>query len=112
MDILNAVNDLNKTQVYTPNVEHNIHTHSSQEVPEDKEKLKKILQESVEDLNQALVPLNTKVEFRFDPEVDGLQVKIIDTHTNEVIREFPPKDVIKLRDKVKEVVGLLFDQKG
>jgi len=31
---------------------------------------------------------------------------------HEVIRESPPKDAIKLMEKMRELVGMLFDKKG
>jgi flagellar protein FlaG len=78
----------------------------------DKKELKKELQKIVEELNKALNPLNSSLKFKFNDKIDFLTVKVVDTKTNETIREFPPKEALKLMEKMREIVGMLFDKKG
>jgi len=78
----------------------------------DKKELKKELQKIVEELNKALNPLNTTLKFKFNDKIDFLTVKVVDTKTNETIREFPPKEALRLMEKMREIVGILFDKKG
>jgi flagellar protein FlaG len=78
----------------------------------DKNKLKKELQKIVEELNRALNPLNTTLKFKFNDKVDELTVSVIDMKSNKVIREYPPKEALELMEKMREIVGLLFDKKG
>lgn len=78
----------------------------------DKKELKKELQKIVEELNKALNPLNTSLKFEFNDKIDFLTVKVVDTKTNETIREFPPKEALRLMEKMREIVGMLFDKKG
>ena len=77
-----------------------------------KEEIKKELQKITEELNKAMNPLNTDIKFHFDDKIDELTVKVIDKKNNEVIREFPPKEALKLMEKMRELVGMLFDKKG
>ena len=77
-----------------------------------KEELKKKLQQIVEDLNKSLNPLNDSLKFKFDDKADILTVKVIDTKSDKVIREFPPKEALRLMEKMREIVGMLFDKKG
>jgi flagellar protein FlaG len=79
---------------------------------QDKNKLKKELQKLTEELNKALNPLNTTLKFHFNDKIDELMVKVVDTKDNRVIREYPPKEALELMEKMREVVGLLFDKKG
>jgi flagellar protein FlaG len=78
----------------------------------NKKELKKELQKLVEELNKALNPLNTSLKFEFNDKIDSLIVKVVDTKTNETIREFPPKEALRLMEKMREIVGMLFDKKG
>jgi flagellar protein FlaG len=84
----------------------------SQNEKVDKKELKKELQKVIEELNKALNPLNTSLKFKFNDKIDFLSVKVVDTKTNETIREFPPKEALKLMEKMREIVGMLFDKKG
>ncbi|GAX87220.1 flagellar protein FlaG [Lebetimonas natsushimae] len=78
----------------------------------EKKELKKELQKVVEELNKALNPLNTSLKFKFNDKIDFLTVQVVDTKTNETIREFPPKEALRLMEKMREIVGMLFDKKG
>ena len=79
---------------------------------QDKEKLKKELERITEELNRALNPLNTTLKFKFNDKVEELVVKVVDTRDNKVIREYPPKEALELMQKMRELIGLLFDKKG
>jgi flagellar protein FlaG len=78
----------------------------------DKEHLKKELQKLVEELNKAINPLNTSLKFKFNDKIDFLTVEVVDTKKNDVIRKFPSDEALRLMEKMKEVVGILFDKKG
>ncbi len=79
---------------------------------QDKDKLKKELQKLTQELNKALNPLSTSLKFHFNDKVDELMVRVVDTKNDKVIREYPPKEALALMEKMREVVGLLFDKKG
>ena len=64
---------------------------------------------AVSDLNEALDSLNVKREFKVDDSTNEVVVKIIDKDDQQVIKQIPTEDAIKLSKNVKEMVGLLFD---
>jgi len=78
----------------------------------DKQKLKQELQKITEELNKALNPLNTTLKFKFNDKIEELTVEVVDTKKNEVIRKFPSDEAVRLMEKMREIVGLLFDKKG
>jgi len=124
MDIFSSIkNDMQKVQNYDSLNQHSnvkktndINVQNKELKDQDekvqKEELKKKLQQIVEDLNKSLNPLNDSLKFKFDDKVDILTVKVIDTKSDKVIREFPPKEALRLMEKMREVVGMLFDKKG
>ncbi len=77
-----------------------------------KEEIKAELQKIVKELNEAMNPLNTDLEFKYNSKVDELMVLVIDKKNDKVIREFPPKEALRLMEKMRELVGMLFDKKG
>jgi len=124
MDIFSSIkNDMQKVQNYDSLNQNNSIKKSNdinvqnkelkdQDEKVQKEELKKKLQQIVEDLNKSLNPLNDSLKFKFDDKVDILTVKVVDTKSDKVIREFPPKEALRLMEKMREVVGMLFDKKG
>ena len=116
-NLSNVTNAKHSDNVST-NITHKTLTEKSNEIQKvdldkkTKEEIKKELQRITEELNRAMNPLNTDIKFHFNDKVDELVVKVIDKKNNEVIREFPPKEALKLMEKMKELVGMLFDKKG
>ncbi len=52
-----------------------------------------------------------ELRFSVNKELGQVVVKVIDSHTDKVIKEIPPEDIIRLHSRMKEVIGLLFDKK-
>ena len=77
-----------------------------------KEEIKKELQKIIEELNKAMNPLNQDLKFQFNDKVDELIVQVVDKKNDLVVREFPPKEALHLMERMRELVGLLFDKKG
>lgn len=64
----------------------------------------------VEEMNRNMSPLSTKIRFGFNETINGLFVNVMDADTNSVIRQIPSEEAITLTDKMREVVGMLFDK--
>jgi len=62
--------------------------------------------------NSQLKFRGTKCEFKYYEDVNRVAIKVLDQETNEVIREIPPEETIKLIQKLWEYAGLLYDEKG
>lgn len=69
------------------------------------------LQEAIEDVQAAVDVFNRSLDFSVDEASGRFLVKVIDTSTEEVIREIPPEKVLRIAARMKELVGLLFDKK-
>lgn len=70
------------------------------------------LQDLVDNMNKSLDPFNTSLKFGFNDKSDTYFVSVIDTQTNDIIRKFPTEEAMQLQKKMKELVGMIFDQKG
>lgn len=51
-----------------------------------------------------------KLSFQVNKELDEVIVKVIDSNTDKVIREIPSAEIQKLQIRIKEALGLLFDE--
>lgn len=63
-------------------------------------------------LNKFMSNINCDLEFKYYEKIDQLSVKLVDQKTNEVIKEFPPEDIMKAMIKTKEWIGVLLDKKA
>ena len=78
----------------------------------DEKEIKKKLQEITDQLNKEMDTLNTTIRFGFDDKTDEMYVSVVDTKDNRVIRQIPSEEAMRLVAKMRELVGMLFDEKG
>ena len=65
----------------------------------------------VEELNNAMAPMNTNLRFGVDND-DIFYVSVIESETSKMIRRFPAEKAAEFLPKMQEVTGILFDSKG
>lgn len=68
------------------------------------------IEKMVKEANDMMKQLNNHLEFSVDDKTKDLVVKIVATDTKRVIREIPPEEVLHLRQKLRELSGLIFDE--
>jgi flagellar protein FlaG len=78
--------------------------------PSDAVPKKQELDKSLEILREAFTLFNRRLKFSVNEEIDRVVVKVIDGTTDKVIKEIPPEEIQKLVARIKETIGILFDQ--
>jgi len=63
------------------------------------------------DIQDKLDQMGSSLGFAIDKKYDALVAEISNRDTGEVIRQIPSDEVLALREKLKEVVGMFFDEK-
>ncbi len=69
------------------------------------------IQEVTDEIKSYLSDLNISLNFKVDDKTNNLVVQVLDDN-GELIRQLPPEDVLKLREKLKELRGVLFEGKA
>ena len=72
----------------------------------------KMLKDAVERVNKVLSPDNRRFEITIHEKTKDVLVKVVDTQTNETIKEIPPKKIIDLVVNLCEMAGIIYDAKG
>jgi flagellar protein FlaG len=65
----------------------------------------------VEEIQLRMEQMGTNLQFTVDREAEDLVVKVTNKVSGKLIRQIPSEDVLKLRMKLEELSGLLFDEK-
>jgi flagellar protein FlaG len=63
------------------------------------------------DLERISLTFNKKLQFVVDHRSNEITVKVIDRETDKVIKELPPEELQRLHSKLRETIGLLFDER-
>lgn len=78
---------------------------NEQQLPADKAK------QLTASMNTFLESANTQLRFKFHEKLNEYYVTIVDSKTDEVIREIPSKKLLDIHAAMREFVGLLVDRK-
>ncbi|MDE5899549.1 MAG: flagellar protein FlaG [Treponemataceae bacterium] len=54
--------------------------------------------------------MGRKLRFNVNNELGSIVVKIIDPNTEQVIKEIPSEDIQKLKIRIRQTIGVLFDE--
>ena len=81
-------------------------TDSSKERPTEKQ-----IKDAITQINNKIKERRTRCEFTYNEESNRISIKMIDEATDEVIKEIPPEDTIKMANKLWEMAGMLIDER-
>lgn len=65
----------------------------------------------IETTNERLEIYNSRLEFSIHEKTKDIMIKVINTQTDEVIREIPPQKILDMVANMLEQAGLLVDEK-
>ena len=66
---------------------------------------------AIEKANKAIEGSNRKFEFSIHEGTKEIMVKVLDSETNEVVREIPPEKILDLVAKMWEMAGIVVDER-
>ncbi|GAB1481607.1 hypothetical protein MASR2M78_04220 [Treponema sp.] len=69
------------------------------------------LERTTGELERISLAFNKKLRFVVKEDLDEVIVKVIDPETDKVIKELPPEELQRLHLKIKEMIGILFDER-
>ncbi len=79
---------------------------------QNNKEIQKKLSDTVKKLNDQMSSLNIDVKFGFNDKIDTMFVDVTEKSTGQLIRTIPSKETMQLAEKMKEVIGMIFDKKG
>jgi flagellar protein FlaG len=66
----------------------------------------------VQELNKAMQIVNTSLSFSVDQNTKQTVVKVTDVNTKEVIRQIPSEEMLRVSQRIAELLGVLYDHAG
>ena len=68
------------------------------------------VQDTVSKLQNITNVIGRKIGFKVNEELGEVVVKVIDPSTDKVIKEIPSAEIQQLQVRIKQTIGLLFDE--
>lgn len=66
----------------------------------------------IAELGEVSAAFDKRLSFRLNEKLGQVVVKVIDTQTDKVIREIPPAELQHVHERIREVMGILFDERA
>lgn len=79
--------------------------------PEPSEIGQRETEQVVDGINAFLRSGDSHIQFALHEKSNRLMVEVINNKTQEVVRTFPPKELLDLAAKIDEMVGTIIDRK-
>ncbi|HNV70725.1 MAG TPA: flagellar protein FlaG [Candidatus Ozemobacteraceae bacterium] len=70
------------------------------------------LKDAVDKMSQTAQIFDRSLKFQIHEETNTMMVAVVDTNTNKVIREIPPKEILDMFARMQDYLGLIFDKKA
>jgi len=70
-----------------------------------------VVDDTVSRLNEAVQSIERDLKFRIDESSGDTIITVLDTKTEEVIRQIPTEDVLAVRENIETLKGILFSAK-
>ncbi|TYQ16859.1 UNVERIFIED_CONTAM: flagellar protein FlaG [Acetivibrio alkalicellulosi] len=67
--------------------------------------------DAIEKANKVMTGAQMQLEFSIHEKTKEIMVKVINTSTNEVVREIPSEKILDMVAKMYEIVGIIVDER-
>jgi flagellar protein FlaG len=67
------------------------------------------MKEAVKELNAVMQQMGTSLTFSIDSATKKTVVKVLNTETQEVVRQIPSEEMLRMSQRITELLGVLFD---
>ena len=69
------------------------------------------IKKAVDDINKSVIGNDSEAIFGIHDKTNRVTIKIVDTKSKEVIREYPPEKTLEMIATVWEMAGIMVDEK-
>jgi len=83
-----------------------------EEKPKKEEPSTESVNSAVIDMNNLVEKFSTKIGFSVDAEKKQMTIIVTDKETGKVIRQIPAEELMDLNQKLEEIAGIIFDERG
>jgi len=76
----------------------------------DDEKVKEIAKEAVDFFNKFVKKVQVDLKFSINETTNEVVIKIFEKGTDKMIRQIPPEAIIHLKERINDLLGIIYDE--
>ena len=88
-----------------------INSQAQKQTPSEPDLSAKEAKDITDNMNKFLESVDTQLRFKMHDELHEYYVTIVDSKTDEVVREIPSKKLMDMHAEMKKFLGILIDRK-
>ena len=69
------------------------------------------IHKDIDAINVQLNNMNRSIRFSIDDKTHDIVVSVVDKETGKVIKQLPPESILRLREYMSEIPGLIVEEK-
>jgi flagellar protein FlaG len=98
---------LSAAKIPAPVVKENVQTH----VPQQQHYTEAERDAVLKQLNKTLDAFDTHVSLSVDEKSHRTVIKVIDTESGKVLRQIPSEQLVRISERITELLGVIYDKK-
>ena len=91
-----------------------LHGNRSVSMPAEEVLSREKIEEHVEEVQERLDSMGSSLVFglHVHEQSESIVIQVTDGNSGELVRQFPPEELLELQAKLDDLIGLLFDKKA
>ncbi|MCP4634278.1 MAG: flagellar protein FlaG [candidate division Zixibacteria bacterium] len=66
---------------------------------------------SLDSIRDVLAAKHIDLSWSIDNETNSIVIKFVERDSNKLIRQIPPEEILRLREHINEMLGMIYDSK-
>ncbi|MBD3169724.1 MAG: hypothetical protein GF307_09600 [candidate division Zixibacteria bacterium] len=69
------------------------------------------ISKAIDNVSQMLADKHIDLNWNYDDKSNSIVIRFVERNSNKLIRQVPPEEILKLRQHITEMLGMIYDQK-
>ena len=78
--------------------------------PGNAEKVEALVNETVKNIDELVKNFQVDLKYEVDEKTNDVVIKVFKKGTDELIRQVPPEAILKLKERISDLLGIIYDK--
>jgi len=83
---------------------------AKKQMKDDPEKAKEMVADTVDFFNKFVKEVQVDLRYEIDDETDEIVIMLFEKGTDKLIRQIPPEAILNLKQRINDLLGIIYDK--
>lgn len=99
-----------QTPIQRDDIQSTTEKNARQQLPDDPVQAKKVVEDSIDYIDKYLKDILVDFKYEVDEKTNDIVIKIFEKGTDKLIRQIPPEAILKLKQRINDLLGIIYDE--